>query len=115
MDFVPYINKVTFTLMDRDYIENLNTIDLTVSKGTNLELYDERMGPIEKNRKCLTCGLNKDGCLGHIGYIKLPYPIPHVNTELIKGCIRILNLICVQCACPKGNNKKQCFSYSEFN
>jgi len=58
-------------------------------------VYDERMGVLEANKVCYTCGYDSSVCPGHLGYIKLATPI--FNIKLIPIIQNILKCICVEC------------------
>lgn len=78
-------------------------------------LMDPRMGTIDRNFKCQTCGEGMSECPGHFGHIELARPVFHpglfflflltpivVVLKLItKGFIvkvkKILECICVNC------------------
>ena len=58
-------------------------------------VYDERMGVLEANKVCYTCGYDSSVCPGHLGYIKLATPI--FNIKLIPIIQNILKCICIEC------------------
>ena len=67
------------------------------SKGvsTRGSLNDPRMGVVENNAICETCGGDNIQCPGHFGYIKLNHPIYHpLFAPLIP---KILSSICITC------------------
>jgi DNA-directed RNA polymerase II subunit RPB1 len=58
-------------------------------------LNDPRMGVVENNAICETCGGDNIQCPGHFGYIKLNHPIYHpLFAPLIP---KILSSICITC------------------
>ena len=57
--------------------------------------YDERMGILELNKECYTCGHDSTGCPGHLGYIKLATPV--FNEKLLTTVHYILKCVCVDC------------------
>jgi DNA-directed RNA polymerase II subunit RPB1 len=67
------------------------------SKGGSYENtpYDERMGVIEKKKKCLTCGQNNETDSGHFGYIILAKPVYHPKMVKIVG--QIASCLCFSC------------------
>lgn len=73
---------------------------------------DPRMGTIDRNFKCQTCGEGMSECPGHFGHIELARPVFHPGasritvvvfsqTQLSVGFIlkvkKILECICVNC------------------
>jgi DNA-directed RNA polymerase beta' subunit len=61
-------------------------------------LNDPRMGVVENNAICETCGGDNIQCPGHFGYIKLNTPIYHpLFAPLIP---KILSSICITCGFP---------------
>lgn len=56
-------------------------------------LADPRMGTIDRNFKCATCGEGMAECPGHFGHIELARPVFHVGTcaDLTQGaCLTML-------------------------
>ena len=55
-------------------------------------LSDPRMGTIDRNYKCQTCGEGASTCPGHFGHIELGRPVYHVGTflPLKQECLLIL-------------------------
>ena len=46
-------------------------------------LLDPRMGTIDRNFKCQTCGENMTDCPGHFGHIELSKPVFHPGTFIL--------------------------------
>lgn len=44
-------------------------------------LLDPRMGTIDRNYKCQTCGEGMAECPGHFGHIDLAKPVYHIGTD----------------------------------
>jgi DNA-directed RNA polymerase II subunit RPB1 len=42
-------------------------------------LLDARMGTVDRNFKCQTCGENMTDCPGHFGHIELSKPVYHAG------------------------------------
>lgn len=42
-------------------------------------LLDPRMGTVDRNFHCLTCGENMATCPGHFGHINLCRPVYHIG------------------------------------
>jgi len=58
-------------------------------------LMDPRMGTIDRNFKCQTCGEGMSECSGHFGHIELARPIFHIG--FLTKIKKILECVCVQC------------------
>ena len=58
-------------------------------------LYDPRMGPIDKNARCGTCGLGFFGCPGHFGRVELPVVVYY--PPLFGVMFQILRNTCHTC------------------
>ncbi|KAH9819298.1 hypothetical protein DFH28DRAFT_887179 [Melampsora americana] len=58
-------------------------------------LSDPRMGTIDRNMKCQTCGEDMSTCPGHFAHIELARPVYHVG--FLNRVKKILECVCVQC------------------
>ncbi|KIJ45197.1 hypothetical protein M422DRAFT_251382 [Sphaerobolus stellatus SS14] len=58
-------------------------------------LMDPRLGTIDRNFKCQTCGEGMSECPGHFGHIELARPVFHIG--FIVKVKKILECICVNC------------------
>ncbi|KDQ17519.1 hypothetical protein BOTBODRAFT_29699 [Botryobasidium botryosum FD-172 SS1] len=70
-------------------------------------LMDPRMGTIDRNFKCQTCGEGMSECPGHFGHIELARPVFHIGF-LIK-VKKILECICVNCGKLKADSADTAF------
>lgn len=57
---------------------------------------DLRMGTVDKQLNCQTCGCNFEQCPGHFGHIELCKPVYHVG--FIEQCRKILRCVCFNCS-----------------
>ncbi|GAA96338.1 hypothetical protein E5Q_03004 [Mixia osmundae IAM 14324] len=64
-------------------------------------LADPRMGTIDRNFKCQTCGEGMAECPGHFGHIELGRPVYHVG--FMTKVKKILECVCVQCGTLKSD------------
>jgi len=46
-------------------------------------LMDNRLGPLDENHPCRTCGGDLNSCEGHWGHIDLPFPVYHSGNVTI--------------------------------
>lgn len=53
--------------------------DEGTQKPRNNGLLDPRMGTIDRNYKCQTCGEGMAECPGHFGHIELAKPVYHIG------------------------------------
>jgi DNA-directed RNA polymerase II subunit RPB1 len=59
-------------------------------------LFDPRMGSVDKNSFCITCGNYNDICPGHFGKIELAVPFFNINTvDIVK---KLLKCVCIRCS-----------------
>lgn len=104
MDIVPYrlLRSVGFMPYSSDEIKKISVMEVTNSSVFDtLEhpaeggLYDRRLGPVEMNDICSTCGLNSFQCPGHCGHMSLPLP---VFQPLFLGIVnKLLRGSCLEC------------------
>jgi len=66
------INNITFGIYSAKEIRKLSCCEVKSEKisGPNT-VYDERMGVLELDKKCQSCGNNSKRCPGHFGHIEL--------------------------------------------
>ncbi|KAJ2926883.1 hypothetical protein H1R20_g10219, partial [Candolleomyces eurysporus] len=76
-------------------IEHPEVMDETSRKAKMGGLMDPRMGTIDRNFKCQTCGEGMAECPGHFGHIELARPVFHPG--FIVKVKKILESICVNC------------------
>ncbi|VDC07033.1 unnamed protein product [Peniophora sp. CBMAI 1063] len=76
-------------------IEHPEVMDETTRKAKVGGLMDPRMGTIDRNFKCQTCGEGMSECPGHFGHIELARPVFHPG--FIIKVKKILECICVNC------------------
>ncbi|KAG9310372.1 DNA-directed RNA polymerase II, subunit 1 [Chiua virens] len=76
-------------------IEHPEVMDEATHKPKLGGLMDPRMGTIDRNFKCQTCGEGMSECPGHFGHIELARPVFHPG--FIVKVKKILECICVNC------------------
>ncbi|KAF7340221.1 DNA-directed RNA polymerase subunit [Mycena venus] len=76
-------------------IEHPEVMDETTHKPKMGGLMDLRMGTIDRNFKCQTCGEGMSECPGHFGHIELARPVFHPG--FILKVKKILECICINC------------------
>ncbi|KZT68820.1 DNA-directed RNA polymerase II, subunit 1 [Daedalea quercina L-15889] len=88
-------------------IEHPEVMDETTHKPRMGGLMDPRMGTIDRNFKCQTCGEGMSECPGHFGHIELARPVFHPG--FIVKVKKILECICVNCGRLKVNSSDMAF------
>lgn len=83
-------------------IEFPEVMDETTHKPKIGGLMDPRMGTIDRNFKCQTCGEGMSECPGHFGHIELARPVFHPG-----ACSRLLlSQWVVNCFTEQGSSSK---------
>ena len=67
-------------------IEHPEVMDEATHKPKMGGLMDPRMGTIDRNFKCQTCGEGMSECPGHFGHIELARPVFHPGMQLRSLC-----------------------------
>lgn len=93
-------------------IEFPELYDEGTQKPRNGGLLDPRMGTIDRNYKCQTCGEGMAECPGHFGHIELAKPVYHIGKVykcyitffLLIQCISIIGFLTkvkkiLECVC----------------
>ncbi|EIN13283.1 beta and beta-prime subunits of DNA dependent RNA-polymerase [Punctularia strigosozonata HHB-11173 SS5] len=89
-------------------IEFPEVMDETTHKPKMGGLMDPRMGTIDRNFKCQTCGEGMSECPGHFGHIELARPVFHPG--FIVKVKKILECICVNCGKLKADTSDPNFA-----
>ncbi|KAL4260389.1 DNA-directed RNA polymerase subunit [Pleurotus pulmonarius] len=89
-------------------IEHPEVMDEATHKPKIGGLMDPRMGTIDRNFKCQTCGEGMSECPGHFGHIELARPVFHPG--FILKVKKILECICVNCGRLKADISDPNFS-----
>ncbi|EPS95144.1 hypothetical protein FOMPIDRAFT_152872 [Fomitopsis schrenkii] len=89
-------------------IEHPEVMDETTHKPRMGGLMDPRMGTIDRNFKCQTCGEGMSECPGHFGHIELARPVFHPG--FIVKVKKILECICVNCGRLKVSSSDMAFN-----
>jgi DNA-directed RNA polymerase II subunit RPB1 len=73
-------------------VAKIEVPELTDESGTRPRiggLMDPRMGTIDRNMKCQTCGEGMVECCGHFGHIELAKPVYHIGRVYLEsGTVR---------------------------
>ena len=63
-------------------VEHPEVMDETTHRPKIGGLMDPRMGTIDRNFKCQTCGEGMSECSGHFGHIELARPVFHPGMQV---------------------------------
>lgn len=69
-----------------------------IDVGEVVTLDDERMGPTDNNKECITCGGDNETCPGHYGHIELNTRIIHPLKPFQKLLCKLLSCFCHRCS-----------------
>ncbi|MEM3393934.1 MAG: DNA-directed RNA polymerase subunit A', partial [Candidatus Methanomethylicia archaeon] len=96
------IKSIKFGLLSPDTIRKMSvaiisTPDTYDEDGWPIDggLMDRRLGTIEPNQRCATCGNRMGECPGHFGHIELARPVIHVG--FAKTIHQLLRATCRRC------------------
>ncbi|CAR30106.1 DNA-directed RNA polymerase II subunit RPB1 [Lachancea thermotolerans CBS 6340] len=76
-------------------IEFPETMDETQMRAKVGGLNDPRLGSIDRNYKCQTCGEGMNDCPGHFGHIELAKPVFHIG--YISKIKKVCECVCMHC------------------
>ena len=100
LNFIKVIECIEFGILSAEEIREMSVVEIRSPKisGDSLEntIYDERMGSIDHQKLCPTCGQDSRGCPGHFGHIELTVPVIH--PLLLKFVLQILRIFCPNCS-----------------
>jgi DNA-directed RNA polymerase beta' subunit len=90
------INSITFGIYSPEEIINQSVVKIDSNKlhGEN-SVYDERMGILENNKLCASCGQDCKDCPGHFGHIELNVLIMHPMYH--RHIVNFLKCFCFKC------------------
>lgn len=90
------IGAVEFSFMSTSTIQKMSEVRCTDQGVEGIYTVNSpRMGSIERNTECLTCGLPELDCPGHMGHIDFPVPLPHPLA--IEYIVQTLQSVCANC------------------
>jgi len=96
------IDSIKFGILSPTLIRKLSAAEIFTDEvydedGTPITggVMDPRLGTIEPNQRCQTCGNPPSKCPGHFGHIELPMPV--VNYLFAKEIYTLLQMTCHSC------------------
>ncbi|KAJ3220525.1 DNA-directed RNA polymerase II subunit rpb1 [Clydaea vesicula] len=108
------VNNVQFGILSPEETKAMSVVKIEYFETMENEKYkeggllDPRMGTIDRNFKCQTCGENMTECPGHFGHIELAKPVFHPGFMVkIK---KILECICFYCSKLKVDDSNEKFA-----
>jgi DNA-directed RNA polymerase beta' subunit len=113
-----YIESIEFSIYNDDDIIKDAAVQLTnkeshkATRPVRKGIHDAGMGTTDYSYNCDTCQNTKDDCPGHLGIIKLNYPV--IQPTLRDEVVRWLKIICFECGnvltVPEGSLTKVSFN-----
>jgi len=101
------VKKVQFGILGPDEIKDMSVCaiesDRTFENGRQVMggLMDGRLGAIDRELLCKTCGMDPEECPGHFGHLELTKPMYHVS--FINTTIKTLRCVCFGCSAILGD------------
>jgi hypothetical protein len=99
------LEEITFGIFSEKEIRDVSVCQVNNPKLCSTDkntgygtVYDPRMGTLENNRECESCGQDIWGCAGHFGFIELNEPIVH--PLFYKRVVDFLKCFCIKCNKP---------------
>ena len=96
------IQSISFSFYNSQETRKLSVLQITnpilfdnLNHPNKASLYDNRLGPTDKNSICQTCNLSYSHCPGHFGHIELPTPC--FNPLTFGKLYKLLNSTCLYC------------------
>ncbi|EFJ10314.1 hypothetical protein SELMODRAFT_128226 [Selaginella moellendorffii] len=96
------VKRVQFGLMSPDEIRQMSVCKIESSetydrgKPKSGGLSDPRLGTIDRQTKCETCGGSMAECPGHFGHLELAKPMFHIG--FLKTVLALLRCVCYNCS-----------------
>ena len=114
-----FAKRISFEFSSPDKIRKLSVKEITsphlfdsLNHPEANGLYDPALGPVDKNTKCSTCGLNSFHCPGHFGHIELAVPI--YNPLTFSQMFQILRQACLYCHRFRGSKVRIALTISKL-
>lgn len=87
------VQEIQFGLFSPEEIKNMSvchieypeTMDEQRNRPREKGLNDPKLGTIDRNTMCATCGESQQECPGHFGHIELAAPVFHVGESTHDG------------------------------
>ncbi len=94
------IDSINFGIYSSEEIKQLAVCEIDsaklINEGYNHNtVYDTRLGVLENNKICDTCGKDAWNCVSHFGFISLNEPI--INPMFTKYVVSFLKCFCIKC------------------
>ena len=91
------IEQFQFNISSSEEIIGHSVAEIRESKSLFGEgcIYDDRLGPIDQSKTCVTCAQSYLTCPGHFGHIILQEPILH--PMLLDEIVNFLRVLCIDC------------------
>jgi DNA-directed RNA polymerase II subunit RPB1 len=93
---------VQFSVFSPEEIERRSVVEITshaTYEGTEPKiggLFDPRMGVLDNDKTCRSCGQTNHGCPGHFGHYRLTRPVYFI--QFLETIMKVLKCVCIRCA-----------------
>lgn len=99
-EMVGQVKKVVFGILSPERIRQMSVCEvykhITNLKNVEGTLMDPKLGPIERDVICPTCGFTYKDCPGHFGYLNLAKPV--IQVHYYQMIIKLLGFFCNRCS-----------------
>jgi len=91
------ISRITFGVLSPEEIISMSACEVhSTNFAKRNSVYDPRMGELNVNKECITCGLPANSeCPGHPGHIRLSIPLIH--PLYYRNVLDFLRCVCIKC------------------
>ena len=96
------VGAVRFGLLSSDEIERMSSVEITETmiyyRGlpNPYGINDHRMGTVDRRLLCGSCGKDVRFCQGHVGHMKLSFPMYHIG--FFDMTLKVLRSVCFICS-----------------
>lgn len=96
-NIIKQIKNIEFGIFSNDEIMKYSVCEIVTSKTNEQNsLNDPKLGVLENDIKCVTCGMSNKYCTGHFSYIELGIKI--INPLYILIVLHFLKCFCFNCS-----------------
>eukprot|EP00908_Phaeocystis_cordata_P025055 Transcript_7512.p1 GENE.Transcript_7512~~Transcript_7512.p1 ORF type:complete len:1701 (-),score=865.25 Transcript_7512:173-5275(-) len=105
---VKKIKRVQFGIISPEEAKKMSVChvetDRTFENGRPVPggLQDLRLGTVDRDWKCTSCGMAQDECPGHFGHIELAAPMYHYS--FLNNTLKTLRCVCFSCSAILGDD-----------
>lgn len=91
------IESIQFGIYSKEEIDKLSVCEIVTHKMNGIgSIYDKKMGVLNNEERCVSCGQDNKKCPGHFGHINLNVDIIH--PLFYKHVLLFLKIFCLKCS-----------------